>query len=192
MAPFPPEALQQYKKKGPSLTSVKASYLMERLHNVFGHGNVEVGTDLVEVSSLGDKPYVQWLGELRIWGSDGELRFSFDLVGLRELDAFLDWEDTLKSARTNAISKACYENLLLGIDVFKGKGQQAAKNAPLTPEQESKRKRAKQQAEMEAWGRKNAEAFKGMIASVTTPGTRLKEMPNDEIDSLYSIFKKEA
>jgi hypothetical protein len=195
-APFPAEAMSQY-KKGTSLTSVKASFLIERLHTVFGAGNVEIYNGDVRFGSVDGKPYVEWRGELRIYNRlDGSPRFKFTLIGVRELDgkSRMDYEDTLKSCRTNAISKACFENLLVALDVFKGHPVSAEKAAALDEETSASIAAARMRREMTSWGKENVQSMRGLLGDFFTEKgiapVPFADLNQPQVSMLYMRWKE--
>jgi hypothetical protein len=126
--PLPARAYQEYNTRSRTLTTVKPAYLIDWLHEAFGIGNVQIledpGYQRVETLA-GGRIILHYRGMLILhWNDKGqEETLSFSLSGLDELlDASKmgTAEDTYKGCRTNAISKAVYENLGLGMPVFKG------------------------------------------------------------------------
>lgn len=127
-APFPRAAYKEYKAGGPTLTTLKPGYYWERLHSVFGVGNVTV-VDLVtperRVQALPDgRAILHFQGKLviRLQPADrGALEIP--LSGMDQLVAETKGnavEDCWKGCITNAVSKAIFHTLGIGTEMFKG------------------------------------------------------------------------
>lgn len=196
---FPTEAYNTcYFEGGGKGTSLREAYIIERLHEVFGLGMVEVVNAQRGLDKIGDHYVGWWQGRLRIWGqSEGAtfVRHSFSLMGQIEYKKKNDerkFQDAFKAMRTNAISKAVFENLLIGRELFKGEVSpgQAPKSDRQKKEEEAKRNAASQRAELKSWGKKNLKAIKALIADTFGENPpAIDSMDNKQLGKLYLEFK---
>lgn len=225
VAPFPHEAHQRVEKqRGVVLTTVKAAYVIERMHKTFGHGNFVVTgrTSLGTLEGImmnkrdfqktgaaplyGNRPYIRFDGDLVISDGKGGVRQRIPCFGLRELDGVQDWEDTAKSCRTNAICKSLFENLLVGLDVFKGlytwSGNSLVVNSPEAKEEKAKEEQAAIQArrflkEMQDFGKEskeNLEEMKALVVSFKQKNhgltfSKIEELGTADLSRLYWLWK---
>jgi len=121
-SPLPKEAISQHPTKT-FLSTIKAIYVVERLNQVFGIGNwnlkseiIDNATSMIVVKSILTIP--EYNIELESYGGNnngGENSKNFDLG------------DAYKGATTDALTKIC-SYLEIGIDVFKGNGNKASYN----------------------------------------------------------------
>jgi hypothetical protein len=225
---FPPEALMKVQKNSKlTLTAIKASYVIERLHEAYEgdlrvNGKYEVGfipnallnkSEVIgkytkkEASPIfGSKAYVLFTGTLRL-GQEPPI----DIMGLRDLDDQLNWEDTAKSARTNAICKAVFENKLVGLDVFKGyyswdgndlvvTDPEAVAEAQRLAEEEAAKirgeaNRQKLIVEMLEWASQNKEKARTMIANFKKDYSlefeSIRSLDGEMASRLYRVFMQE-
>ncbi len=126
-SPLPKEAISQHPTK-PFLSTIKAIYVVERLNQVFGIGNwnlkseiIDNATSMIVVKSILTIP--EYNIELESYGGNnngGENSKNFDLG------------DAYKGATTDALTKIC-SYLEIGIDVFKGNGNKASYNEGKKP-----------------------------------------------------------
>lgn len=143
-APYTQSCYKKYFANGMTLTSLKAGAILGRLHDVFGRGNVVVTDTCPPRDRLVILPdgrtIVNYSGTLTIKFTkfnqvdEDEITFSIsgmDLVpskeetskekpgkGLHTNGQLV--EDVWKGCRTNAISKALFENLGVGSKMFMG------------------------------------------------------------------------
>lgn len=141
-APFPQFAYKDYKIGSLVLTSLRAGAIVDRLHSVFGVGNVLIfdKTPLNErLQKLEDGRYVvHYLGSLVLSFKDEDghdAHFEIPLSGMDLLPSLKESlketkygvytegrvvEDVWKGCRTNAISKAAFEHLGIGSKMYMG------------------------------------------------------------------------
>ena len=143
-APYTQSCYKKYFANGMTLTSLKAGAILGRLHDVFGRGNVVIADTCPPRDRLVILPdgrtIVNYSGILTIkfikfnQVEEDELSFSLsgmDLVPSKEetfkakpgKDPHTNGqlvEDVWKGCRTNAISKALFENLGVGSKMFMG------------------------------------------------------------------------
>lgn len=197
---FPPEAYNVcYFEGGGKGTSLREAYILERLHEVFGLGMVRIDNINRTLDKIGDHYVGSWEGYLVILGiaENGALitRHRFSLMGQVEYKKKNDerrFQDAFKGMRTNAISKAVFENLLIGRELFKGEVSpgQAPKSATAKREEEAKKLAAAQRAELKSWGKRNTDAIKCMIEDVLGKNAPLLDKMNyEQLGKLYVTFK---
>lgn len=142
--PLPKEAISQHPTK-PFLSTIKAIYDVERLNQVFGIGNwnlkseiIDNSTSMIIVKSTLTIP--EYGIELESYGGNnngGENSKNFDLG------------DAYKGATTDALTKIC-SYLEIGIDVFKGNGSKASNNE-VKPNTISKMENGLNKAKIAKW-----------------------------------------
>lgn len=225
-----PFAPNDYKEYGKGMTSVKAASVIKRLHDAFGRGNIQISGDY-EVITLEDFPvwkkpddgsygrvldftYTQHLlsfkGQIHITaGAKVTESFVFPIYGMRRLDdktlAGQTFEEIKKSVRTNAISRGCFEHLLIAQDVYRGlvkivggvpKFQEQKSFEELQAEQaeaEAKREAAKSRAEITAWAKADA-TNKAKLDEIKEElgvgGKKLRSLDNDKLSELVARWKE--
>lgn len=112
--PFPAEAVKQHPTK-PFLSTIKAIYIIERLNDIFGMGNWECEHEIINDS----ENYVA--GKGRLFLKDYKFYTPYQYGGHVKTGKNTEPADGYKSMVTDIISK-CASFLEIGIDVFKGKG----------------------------------------------------------------------
>jgi hypothetical protein len=205
---FPPEAYNTcYFEGGGKGTSLREAYIIERLHEVFGLGMVRIVNLGRDLEKIGDHYIGHWTGELQFWGvgeterdllgpamKDMFLRFKISLMGQIEYKKKNDerkFQDAFKAMRTNAISKAVFENLLIGRELFKGevKPGQAPKSEEEKRKEEAKLNASRQRAELKSWGKRNTAKIKTLIAdTLGDDAPKIDDMTNVQLGKLYVAF----
>lgn len=215
---------QDYHRRHDGFTSIKAAAVIIRLHEAFGRANIQIDGDYT-IESLPDFPiwakgedgrgrriigsYTQHLltfkGRLHITAG-GKVTESFviPLFGMRRLDdkslAGQTFEDIAKSVRTNAISKAVFEHLLIGANVYRGEVEAnkfGATNLPPTEEEIEEEQAAHKRGLIRDWMRgskDNAAKAKELIVQFKTdngiaPDIKLSGFTVEQTNDFYSIWK---
>lgn len=127
-APLPPEAVKPHPTKT-YLSSIKAIFVTERLNDVFGVGAWKLRCNEIERAE-GGTVVIKAILEIDEYGVYYESYGGNDNGG--ENSKNFDLGDAYKGATTDAITKIC-SYMEIGIDVFKGKGNQPANNSPQQP-----------------------------------------------------------
>jgi hypothetical protein len=114
--PFPDSAYKEL-RHGAKLTTLKAAYVTEGLHYVFGQGNVRFNK---AVENWGDG-LLYLTGSIEVLGNSAEdLRRRIPFAGVTSIANSKSIEDDVKGAFTDIIKKALNENLWMAGPLFKG------------------------------------------------------------------------
>lgn len=136
--PLPEEAIGKHPRiKG--LSSIKAAFVIERLIEAFGPGGWH---ETVEIIDKGKRQEVWSKGKpeertVDLYVATVKLTFTIDRYGIYKENFGgsdnEDFADALKGARTDALTKIASE-FGIGLDVYKGRGGEAAEVKPTCPD----------------------------------------------------------
>lgn len=118
---FAIDAYKSYPGAGSKmLTTLRPADVIERMHDVFGHGNFVIEPKSAEFDT--ETGVLAVSGTVSIYHREGGLRFRYTWMGFEHVSNVKKIQDDFKGAVTNAaVSKSLFWNLLVGLDMFKGK-----------------------------------------------------------------------
>lgn len=180
-APFPDEAYTTYPSKGMRLTTLKAAYIMERLHDVFGMGNVTVRYN----EPIVHDGFFVASGQVVIYHAvTGAVRRLIPFCGMGSMPVKMSGiEDEWKGTVTNAINKALFNDLQIGREMFKGKIVISSDGRVTKPEKEDLSVKM-MRATLKALKGADLEALKACAAK-HYPGVGFNDLTDAQIKVLY-------
>lgn len=180
--PLPSEAVTKHPTKT-YLSSIKAIYVTERLNDVFGVGSWRTRVEKESVNTNG-MVVVKLIFEIPEYGVSHESYGGNDNGG--ENSKNFDLGDAYKGATTDALTKIC-SFLEIGIDVFKGKGNNPTTTKTTQPTAMSIKRELKA-SDVEKW---NGKLYKGNCIYV---GSEMIECSLAQLEKLKAlpIYKPET